>query len=403
MSFTPESRWYFLVNSLYHVGRVLPQAVLTPILVSKGLSFSEIALVQACFSASALVFEIPSGYLADLMSRKRVYLLASLFMLASYYIVFSQSGLGPMVLAWVLYGFADAAQTATMNFHFAEQFRHDDALLRRFYSWDKNLVFAVGIAAALLSPMLFSLIGSGLYLISLGLFGASLALGLLHLPGDSNLREDGRLSARGILLDARSALGSRPILLAVILLSLTELAITPFFQFWQMVLMDAQIPTEYFGFVYILFQVANIGANALFSRVGDRKSLYGISLAAIAVVGILVWWIGTAGLVACLLILPLPLSLFLARCEVDIQRIVPAESMSTVGSVSSATCQVLSLSVLVGASACLNYVPARLLLALGLVAFAATATLVGRVAWRAGSSRLEASGPPPESTLVSGA
>lgn len=64
-----DSSWMFLV--------LLP--VIVPYFRSKGLSMQEVFELQAIFSFVVLVFELPSGYLADLIGRRNTLLSASLF------------------------------------------------------------------------------------------------------------------------------------------------------------------------------------------------------------------------------------------------------------------------------------------------------------------------------------
>lgn len=58
---------------------ILPLAVIVPYFQSIGLSMQEVFEVQAVFSAAVLILELPSGYIADLLGRKKTILLATLF------------------------------------------------------------------------------------------------------------------------------------------------------------------------------------------------------------------------------------------------------------------------------------------------------------------------------------
>lgn len=57
--------------------------VLMPVIVlffeSRGLTLSEVLLLQAWFAVLVLIFEVPSGYLADLLGRKRTLVVGALF------------------------------------------------------------------------------------------------------------------------------------------------------------------------------------------------------------------------------------------------------------------------------------------------------------------------------------
>ncbi|GAA9341864.1 hypothetical protein BTM409_06320 [Helicobacter pylori] len=78
---------YYGANFLLIIAQSLPHAILTPLLLSKGLSLSEILLVQTFFSFCVLVAEYPSGVLADLMSRKNLFLVSNAFLIASFLFV----------------------------------------------------------------------------------------------------------------------------------------------------------------------------------------------------------------------------------------------------------------------------------------------------------------------------
>ena len=66
---------------------VMPAIV--PVYRAAGLSATEIMGVQAVFSAAALVFEVPSGYVADVAGRRRALLGA----MAAQAVAFSAYGL----------------------------------------------------------------------------------------------------------------------------------------------------------------------------------------------------------------------------------------------------------------------------------------------------------------------
>lgn len=67
--FAFNSAWMFLI--------ILP--IIVPYYRSKGLSMQEVFELQSFFSLIVLVFELPSGYIADLIGRKNTLVTASLF------------------------------------------------------------------------------------------------------------------------------------------------------------------------------------------------------------------------------------------------------------------------------------------------------------------------------------
>ena len=53
--------------------------VIVPFFATKGLSLADVFVLQALFALSVVVFEVPSGYLADVLGRKNALVLGSVF------------------------------------------------------------------------------------------------------------------------------------------------------------------------------------------------------------------------------------------------------------------------------------------------------------------------------------
>ena len=62
---------YLLVNFLVIVAYSMPHSILTVILLANQLSVSQILLIQSAYSIAIVLFELPSGLLADNHSRKK--------------------------------------------------------------------------------------------------------------------------------------------------------------------------------------------------------------------------------------------------------------------------------------------------------------------------------------------
>ncbi|GHR53728.1 hypothetical protein JP0100_05680 [Helicobacter pylori] len=107
---------YYGANFLLIIAQSLPHAILTPLLLSKGLSLSEILLVQTFFSFCVLVAEYPSGVLADLMSRKNLFLVSNAFLIASFSFVLFFDSFIFMLVAWGLYGLYSACSSGTNRY-----------------------------------------------------------------------------------------------------------------------------------------------------------------------------------------------------------------------------------------------------------------------------------------------
>ena len=65
----------------------MPHAVLTLIFLSKGMTYSQIATIQAFYSMAVVLFEFPSGVLADRYNKKSIFIMSNITMLFCYALI----------------------------------------------------------------------------------------------------------------------------------------------------------------------------------------------------------------------------------------------------------------------------------------------------------------------------
>ncbi|MDK4340239.1 MFS transporter [Corynebacterium pseudodiphtheriticum] len=106
---------FFAAELLMNLALTVPHAILTPLLLDKGLSLSQILLVQAGFSVAVLLFEFPSGAIADMISRRTLYFISRLVFCIFFLVVIFGHGFPLMLLAWVIYGLATALESGTLD------------------------------------------------------------------------------------------------------------------------------------------------------------------------------------------------------------------------------------------------------------------------------------------------
>lgn len=94
--FAFNSAWMFLI--------ILP--VIVPYYRSKGLSMQEVFELQSFFSLIVLLFELPSGYVADLIGRKNTLITASIFQGLGFSLLPSFDTFWGLVLVQLLLGIA---------------------------------------------------------------------------------------------------------------------------------------------------------------------------------------------------------------------------------------------------------------------------------------------------------
>jgi MFS family permease len=93
---------------MYLLKAVLWFMVAMPIIVlffqEHGLSLTEVMLLQAIYSLSVAIFEIPSGYIADMFGRKQTIVLSTIFAFIGYLVFSFYGGFYAFAIAQVLIG-----------------------------------------------------------------------------------------------------------------------------------------------------------------------------------------------------------------------------------------------------------------------------------------------------------
>lgn len=88
-------------------------AFLILFLIEKGLSFTQIGILYATREIVINIVEIPSGILADTFGRKNLLAGSLVIYIFSFYIFYLFGNFGWFMLAFILYGIADAFRTGT--------------------------------------------------------------------------------------------------------------------------------------------------------------------------------------------------------------------------------------------------------------------------------------------------
>lgn len=92
---------------------IVPVIVL--VYTSKGITVGDFFLIQGIFRLAAFLFEIPSGYMSDCLSRKRVMIAGGVFTVFGYMTIALAYGFWALVLGEALLGIASALFSGTME------------------------------------------------------------------------------------------------------------------------------------------------------------------------------------------------------------------------------------------------------------------------------------------------
>jgi len=117
----------FIFNQSFHwfmIGLMIP--ILTLLLLKKGLDLFQIGTALGLYSGFVILFELPTGGLADSIGRKRVYqisLVASI--IAMTFLLFAQ-GFITLAIGFAFMGVARALSSGTMDAWFVDEFHKID-------------------------------------------------------------------------------------------------------------------------------------------------------------------------------------------------------------------------------------------------------------------------------------
>ncbi len=100
--------WFF-----HNFMLVLPVIVL--VYTQRGISVGDFFLIQGIFRLVAFLFEIPSGYLSDRFSRRRVMIMGGAFCVAGFSVIAMAYGFWAIVLGEALLGVTSALFTGTLE------------------------------------------------------------------------------------------------------------------------------------------------------------------------------------------------------------------------------------------------------------------------------------------------
>ncbi|MDO7815109.1 HP1165 family MFS efflux transporter [Helicobacter pylori] len=252
---------YYGANFLLIIAQSLPHAILTPLLLSKGLSLSEILLVQTFFSFCVLVAEYPSGVLADVMSRKNLFLVSNAFLIASFSLVLFFDSFILMLLAWGLYGLYSACSSGTIEASLITDIKENKKDLSKFLAKNNQITYLGMIIGSSLGSFLYLKIHAMLYVVGIFL----IMLCVLTIVIYFKEKEEDFKSQKSLKLLKEQVKGSLKELrdnpkLKILLVGhlITPIFFMSHFQMWQAYFLKQGVKEQYLFVFYIAFQVISI-------------------------------------------------------------------------------------------------------------------------------------------------
>lgn len=255
---------FLLSNFLVSVAYSLPHSILTVILLAKGLSLSQILIIQSAYSIAIVLFEFPSGLLADNYSRKNLYSLSKLFLIIMFLIVLFSNQFYLIFSAWFCYGIAAALDSGTLDAYIINQLKlaHHGAELRKFLALSNRLEIVGLLLGSSLGGILYHFIGINIYVLGTVFLAASTLISFFFFKETTksdSLQDSHVMVLKKQITDSFKELRKQPRLSLILIFDfLTQIFFQTHFQLWQSFFLSKGIDSQYFPFFYITFQVITL-------------------------------------------------------------------------------------------------------------------------------------------------
>ncbi|WP_420543621.1 MFS transporter [Streptococcus equinus] len=255
---------FLLSNFLVSVAYSLPHSILTVILLAKGLSLSQILIIQSAYSIAVVLFEFPSGLLADNYSRKNLYSLSKLFLIIMFLIVLFSNQFYLIFAAWFCYGIAAALDSGTLDAYIINQLKlaHREAELRKFLALSNRLEIVGLLLGSSLGGILYHFIGINIYVLGTVFLVASTLISFFFFKETTkseSLQDSHVRVLKKQITDSFKELRKQPRLSLILIFDfLTQIFFQTHFQLWQSFFLSKGIDSQYFPFFYIAFQVITL-------------------------------------------------------------------------------------------------------------------------------------------------
>ena len=141
---------------------IIPVVVL--VYTSKGITVGDFFLIQGIFRLAAFLFEIPSGYMSDCLSRRRVMIAGGVSTIAGYVSIALASGFWTLIMGEALLGIASALFSGTLEAYTYDLLKRNKTQ-KQFLKEFGNITTWAGVAefvAMIIGGILYGYIGANI-------------------------------------------------------------------------------------------------------------------------------------------------------------------------------------------------------------------------------------------------
>ncbi|KRN00161.1 MFS transporter [Loigolactobacillus rennini] len=334
---------YLLSYFLYNTARVLPHAILTVLLLDKGMIVSQIALIQSFYMIAGLLFEFPSGILTDLWSEKRMYQLALICLFFSYLAIWLSNKFVFLCGAWFIYGLSSAAISGSLEIYFLRQYQNNDHKIRRFNVAYNYATLSSALIGGGIGSFIYAAIKIHIYIVALGILLLALLLITFFFRGNS-LKPPAKQT--NLIAEIKTIKNNTKLIFSVLQMAIYQIVAQLFFQFWQVMFLHKTFSSSYFGLFYVYFQIIALISNYLFNKMtGSKRHFLTISL--ITLFLLLALQVTSPLLfIICFTLFLFPFNIYNTQLFVDIEAASPPKVLSSIVSFSGTISSIISMLTL---------------------------------------------------------
>lgn len=272
-----NTKVYYISTFLLFLASTMPHSILTVLFLKKGLLMSQIVLMQSFFNLSMIIFEIPSGVMSDLYSRKKVYILSLVTLVITFSLIIFSKSLFWLSVAYVIYGVANALETGTIDVVLINSLKNNETGLQKFLKYQKQISTFSSILGSGIGFLLYFKIGVNIYFISITLILINILLTTLFFSDENKKANENinfQIFKRHIAECISELKEKRVMKYYFIFFGIIQIFIQSHFQLWQKLFLDKGIGEKNFFVMYVLFQIIVIIAYNTNILLINMKKLY---------------------------------------------------------------------------------------------------------------------------------
>lgn len=253
--------FFYVANFFLTLAQSLPHSILTVLLLNKGLSLSDIVIIQAMFSLAVLLFEIPSGILADLYSRKILYIFSIFLLMIVSLLILVFDDFIFLALAWFIYGLSTAFYSDTLETGLVNDIKRLNALkhstfIHNFLRYKNQIQFFSMLLGSLLGSFLYFIIGVKIYLLAIAFLFCAIFCILFF--KEQSLENKEKVLKKHLFLSLKEFKDNKALKILFILSLISQIFFQTHYQLWQAFFLEKGVNEEYLYLFYLSFQFLGI-------------------------------------------------------------------------------------------------------------------------------------------------